>query len=125
MEWLFSEDFSELVRELGANWRVEDEVTPEPLSRKPLMAALEESVVKDWELAALSAGWTGFRDEGRLPEGSADSLLGKLGDEAREDPTSKRLTTVGIREPPDAMAESILEGKESWRIALRWGFVNN
>ena len=45
--------------------------------------------------AALEGVRVGFRDEGRLLEGSVESL-GRLGDEAREESASKRLTTVGI-----------------------------
>ena len=46
--------------------------------------------------AELEAGVNvGFREDGRLPEGSVESL-GKLGEEARDESASNRLTTVGI-----------------------------
>ena len=46
--------------------------------------------------AALVGVSVGLREEGRLLEGSVESL-GRLGEEAREESASKRLTTVGIK----------------------------
>ena len=54
----------------------------------------------------------GFREDGRLPEGSVESL-GKLGEEARDESASNRLTTVGISAFDERSAFE-MEGKVKW-----------
>ena len=60
-------------------------------------------------LPAVRTGSTGLREDGLLPEGSVESLLGN-GEDAREEPASRRLTTVGIIE--EDMAEERGKGEE-------------
>ena len=92
---------------------------PPPLGSSGPPLATELSADINCEAgAALTGVCVGFREDGRLPEGSVESL-GRLGEEAREESGSKRLTTVGINGLAGGMAEGVAEQERKNHCQVR------